>query len=136
MPSGRIFEKRSFFIYLKSSDRLIRISPTLVSWVFFLVFCVERRHCHHHHRHHLRCRGGGSASAGGSGPNNFLTRGFPREFPVRFRTKSLRHLHSLRVVCWAVYLFIISYTVLLAAQIPTYCFLLVISFFFLLQSRI
>lgn len=43
---------------------------------------------------------------------------FPREFPVRFRTKSPRHLHSLRIVCRAVYLLVISYAVLLGCRFP------------------
>lgn len=108
----RYFEERSFFIYLKSCDRLIRVSLALLPYPVGLLSWFSTID---HRRHH---GGGGSTSAGGGGPNNFLTRGFPREFPVRFRAESPRHLHSLRVVCRAVYLLVISYAVLLGRKFP------------------
>lgn len=114
-PKRRVASRaRSFFIYRKSDDRLIWVSPTLLPHPVGLLLGFL-------HRPSLPPpvrRSGGSASAGCGGPNNFLTRGFPREFPVRFRAESPRHLHSLRVVCRAVYLLVISYAVLLGRSFP------------------
>lgn len=70
------------------------------------------------HRHRRRSEGYYATSANGGGPNNFLTRDFPREFPVRFRAESPRRLHSLRIVCQAVYLLVIRYAVLFGPRLP------------------